>query len=140
MGVLVADYDCDGRLDIYAMYQSPAVETDSSSPKQWVNETMTGAENQLWRNIGGGKFENTTRRSNAGGGKRHSHAASWFFYDDDHYPDLYIANDFGRNVLLRNKGDGTFEDLSSKSATAGYSTSMGVSTGDLNNDGLSEIY
>ena len=63
-----------------------------------------------------------------------------FFYDDDAFPDLYIANDFGKNVLLRNKGDGTFEDISAESQAEGYSTSMGVSTGDLNNDGKTEIY
>ncbi|MEE2642116.1 MAG: VCBS repeat-containing protein [Planctomycetota bacterium] len=140
MGVLVADYDCDGRLDLYVLYQSPPQERTTNAPKQWVNETMTGAENQLWRNLGGGRFENVTRKANAGGGKRHTHAASWFFYDDDHYPDLYIANDFGKNVLLRNKGNGTFEDISTSSGTEGYSTSMGVSTGDLDNDGVSEIY
>lgn len=140
MGISVADYDCDGLLDIYALYQSPIVDKNNAAPKQWVNETLTGMENQLWKNMGGGKFVNYTKKANAGGGKRHTHAASWFFYDDDHFPDLYIANDFGKNVLLRNKGDGTFEDISIASKTSGYSTSMGVSTGDLNNDGLAEIY
>lgn len=141
MGILVADYDGDSLLDLYFLYQSPAiVKNDQEVPKQWVNETNTGIENQLWRNEGNGKFANVTKAANAGGGKRHSHAASWFFYDDDHYPDLYIANDFGRNVLLRNKGDGTFEDVSEQSKAAGYSTSMGVATGDFNNDGMSEIY
>lgn len=140
MGIIIADYDCDGLLDIYALYQSPPVESGTDAPKQWVNETLTGAENQLWKNMGNGKFVNVTRQANAGGGKRHTHAAAWFFYDDDHYPDLYIANDFGKNVLLRNRGDGTFEDVSAETRTEGYSTSMGVVTGDLNNDGRSEIY
>lgn len=139
MGIIVADYDCDGLVDIYALYQSPPIE-DGNVAKQWVNETMSGAENQLWKNVGNGRFINVTKKANAGGGKRHTHAANWFFYDDDRYPDLYIANDFGKNVLLRNKGDGTFEDISAETQTAGYSTSMGVSTGDLNNDGINEIY
>ena len=139
MGILVADYDCDGLVDLYVLYQSaPGGKNDVA--RQWVNETMSGAENELWKNMGGGRFVNVTKKANAGGGKRHTHAASWFFYDDDHYPDLYIANDFGKNVLLRNKGDGTFEDVSDQTGTSGYATSMGVSTGDLNNDGRSEIY
>lgn len=141
MGINIADYDCDGLLDIYMLYQSPAVRPQGANvPEQWVNETNTGYENQLWKNIGNGKFKNVTKVANAGGGKRHTHAANWFFYDDDPFPDLYIANDFGKNVLLRNKGDGTFEDISEKSQSEGYSTSMGVSTGDLNNDGKTEIY
>lgn len=46
-----------------------------------------------------------------------------------------MANDFGNNVLLRNRGDGTFEDLSEASGIGGYSTSMGVTTGDLSSTG-----
>lgn len=141
MGINIADFDCDGLVDIYMLYQSPPVRPQGANvPEQWVNETNTGFENQLWKNLGNGKFKNVTKVANAGGGKRHTHAANWFFYDDDRYPDLYIANDFGKNILLRNKGDGTFEDISEKSQSEGYSTSMGVATGDLNNDGISEIY
>ena len=51
-----------------------------------------------------------------------------------------MANDFGENVLLRNKGDGTFEDITPGLGIGDYSTSMGVSAGDLDNDGESELY
>jgi hypothetical protein len=65
---------------------------------------------------------------------------NWLFLDEDHLPDLYLANDFGLNVMLRNQGDGTFEDVSEKTGTSDYSTSMGVATGDLDNDGYPDIY
>lgn len=97
-------------------------------------------QNQLWHNEGGGRFRDVTEESNAGGGLRHSFAAIWHFLDDDQYPDLYIANDFGANVHLRNRGDGTFEDISHESATADFATSMGATSGDLNNDGRPELY
>jgi hypothetical protein len=55
-------------------------------------------------------------------------------------PDVYVANDFGSNNLLRNKGDGSFEEISQASGVADFATSMGVASGDLDNDGSPEIY
>ena len=43
-------------------------------------------------------------------------------------------------MVLRNKGDGTFEDATDSSGAADFATSMGVATGDINNDGTTEIY
>lgn len=139
MGAVVADYDLDGLVDLYFLYQ---VDYDDRTKKlsKWVDEENSGKANQLWKNLGDGTFQNVTIESKSGGGARHTHAASWFHLDGDRFPDLYIANDLGRNVLLRNKGDGTFENVSDESGTAGFSTSMGVATGDLNNDGKNEIY
>ena len=50
-------------------------------------------------------------------------------FNRDGYPDLYIANDFGKNVHLRNRGDGTFEDVTAETETADFATSMGACTG-----------
>ncbi|MFK7819797.1 MAG: FG-GAP repeat domain-containing protein [Planctomycetaceae bacterium] len=138
-GGVVADYDCDGHLDIYFVNQSPAVR-DRSKKASWVSDNDSGAENHLWRNKGDGSFEFVSPVANAGGGMRASHSAIWFYYDDDKYPDLYVANDFGKNVLLRNKGDGTFEDVSVPSQTDGYSTSMGIAAGDIDNNGQADLY
>lgn len=139
MSASVADYDCDGLLDLYVLYQN---DPNSGVParKPWIGDSETGAQNHLWRNEGGGRFRNATEESGAGGGARHSFAATWHLLDDDPYPDLYIANDFGANVHLRNLGDGTFADVSREAETADFATSMGVCSGDLNNDGRPEIY
>jgi len=139
MGCLVADYDCDGRLDLYVLYQK-SLGAAPRAREQWVDETGSGLENQLWRNEGNAKFRNVTRQTRTGGGRRHTHAAAWFFLDDDHLPDLYLANDFGRNVVLQNQADGVFVDVSQDTSANGFATSMGVASGDLDNDGHSDIY
>lgn len=141
MGFTVVDYNADGLLDIYILYQEDVrfLYTDPQV-QPWVGDTLSGAENQLWKNEGGGKFRNVTAETNAGGGRRKSFAAVWHFWDEDHFPDVYIANDFGNNVLLRNDGNGKFEDVSQQSGTADFATSMGVTAGDINNDGKAELY
>lgn len=139
MGCLIADYNCDGWLDLYVLYQHPEVPPQMEH-MPWVGDEETGAENQLWRNDGEGKFTNVTKLAGAGGNKKRSFAGCWFFLDDDHYPDLYVANDFGKNVVLQNLGDGTFADVTEQAQVGDYATSMGVAAGDLDNDGQSEIY
>jgi len=138
-GCVVADYDCDGHLDLYVLNQVPKQENLGAN-MPWVGDTEHGAENQLWRNRGDGVFEDVTAKAGVGGGKRESFAAAWLFHDEDRFPDLYVANDFGENVLFRNRGDGTFEDVTKDSGAGDYATSMGVTSGDLNNDGRPEIY
>ena len=141
MGCCIADYDCDGLVDLYVIYQEEKDgDANHKGPKGWIGDNETGAENQLWRNEGNGRFRNVTMESGAGAGRGSSFAASWFFLDEDRFPDLYVANDFGENMLLRNRGNGTFEDITSQTNTGDYATSMGVATGDLDNDGRSEIY
>ena len=139
MGAVVADYDCDGLLDLYVLYQhSP--DNQFSGTIGWINDEDSGAPNELWRNLGNGRFRNVTERAGVAGGNRHTFAAAWLFANDDHYPDLYVANDFARNCLYLNLGNGTFEDASESSGAADFATSMGVAAGDLDGDARPEIY
>eukprot|EP00913_Durusdinium_trenchii_P023301 g21879.t1 len=140
MGCQIADFDCDGHLDIYLIYAEPKPGSERPTRFQWVDENDTGETNALWRNLGNGQFVDVTAQAGVGGGKRHTQSATWFYYDDDHFPDLYLANDFGKNLVLRNRGDGTFEDVSSASLASDFATSMGVTAGDFNNDGHSDLY
>lgn len=142
-GYTVVDYDCDGHLDVYVLYQhpyGPTLERKPPSHMGWIGDHSTGGENQLWRNTGKGTFRNVTRETLAGNGFHHSFAATWFFENDDRFPDVYIANDLGGNALLRSTGRGTFRDVTRETGTGDYATSMGVASGDLDNDGHSEIY
>jgi len=140
MGCAVIDYDCDGLLDLYMYYELPDKMPAGQQVLPWIGDDKSGESNQLWHNEGNGTFRDVSAETNSGAGLRKTTAMNWLFYDDDAYPDAYLANDFGTNVLLRNKGDGTFEDISQQSGTSDYATSMGVASGDLDNDGYPEIY
>ena len=60
-------------------------------------------------------------------------------FDNDGFRDLYLTN-YGRNNLYRNRGDGTFEDVTAKAgvAASGWSSSAGFF--DYNNDGKLDLF
>ena len=138
-GTVVADYDGDGLLDLYIVNQK-GFKPRGPGKRPWVGDEEAGTSNDLWRNLGGGKFEDVSVEAGAGGGRHQTFAGVSFFLDEDAHPDLYLANDFGENVLLRNRGDGSFADVTERSGTGDFATSMGVTAGDLDNDGRSELY
>ena len=55
-------------------------------------------------------------------------------------PDLYVANDYGMNRFYRNEGDGSFKEVAEELGLLDRGNGMGVSWGDLNNDGLLDVY
>jgi hypothetical protein len=146
LGVAAADFDNDGNTDIY----------------------ITGlGSNHLFRNKGGGRFEDVTARAGVGG-TGFSTSALWFDYDRDgkldlfvaHYVDWSIEKDLfctldGRSksyctpesykgqspALYRNKGDGTFEDVTRKAGLYDPTNKMlGVALIDYDNDGLLDLF
>lgn len=139
MGAIVADYDCDGFLDLFVLNHHPWEQ--SQQIKGYVDDDdELGAENRLWRNKGDGSFEDVSTPARVTGKRRHTIAATWFFANDDRFPDLYVANDFGRNHLYINNGKGAFDDVSLEAGVSDFATSMGVATGDLSGNGKNEIY
>src|SRR5205823_6297717 len=61
-------------------------------------------------------------------------------YDADGFPDLYVANDFGRNNLYRNNGDGTFTCVSAEAGVEDVGAGMSASWCDFDNDGRPDLY
>ncbi|MCG8587828.1 MAG: CRTAC1 family protein [Proteobacteria bacterium] len=56
--------------------------------------------------------------------------------DGDGWPDLFVTRLDAPDVLLRNRGDGTFEDITAASGLAGYDLqSNGAGFADIDNDG-----
>jgi hypothetical protein len=134
ISLVVADYDRDGRLDLYA------TRTGSGTARSWLSgKSGIDAGNRLYRNKGDWKFEDVTARSRAGGGFRSTFTAVWLDADDDGWPDLYVTNEFGNGVLLLNNRDGTFREQSLGSGYTDFGT-MGAAAGDVDGDGRIDLY
>jgi hypothetical protein len=147
-GIAVGDFDNDGLPDLY----------------------ITGyGHNVLYRNIGGCKFEDVTKKAGLEVGG-FSTGAAWADYDRDGYLDLFVARyvhtdihhlpsptqSFGykgvlvevpgnmegeTDFLFRNRGDGTFENVSVKAGMDDPHKlhGMGVVWGDYDNDGWPDL-
>jgi hypothetical protein len=103
-------------------------------------DATNGGKNALLRNEGGLQFEDVTERVGLDqNNTRFSLAAAWDDYDLDGDPDLYVANDFGRNNLYRND-DGRFVDAAAEAGVEDISAGMSASWGDYNNDGRLDLY
>lgn len=91
---------------------------------------------------------------NGAEGKRHLPetmigGAAVLDFDNDGWPDLFLANGASlpalakgpefRNGLLRNRGDGTFEDVTLRAGLSGEGYSMGAAAGDYDNDGFTDL-
>ncbi len=68
-------------------------------------------------------------------------SATWWDHDDDGWPDLYVANDLeSPDVLWRNMGDGTFQDITLQTLPHTAYYGMGSDAGDIDNDGRLDFF
>lgn len=100
---------------------------------------QVGPPNVLLVNRGGGRFE-VAPESNAVGIWRNSLQATWGDFNQDGWPDLYVPNDWGINVLFRNDGPAGFTEVTTEMGLLYYGFSMGASWGDYDNDGRDDLY
>jgi enediyne biosynthesis protein E4 len=147
MGAAAGDYDNDGHVDLF----------------------VAGVgHNQLLHNRGDGRFEDVTARSGIASGDW-AVAGVWFDYDKDGRLDLFVVNyvkwspdanrycgDQARGVriychprffeglpdrLYRNRGDGTFEDVSSRAGILSHiGKGMSAAIADFDHDGLTDLF
>jgi hypothetical protein len=146
LGVSVADYDNDGDPDVYLTALGP---------------------NRLFRNEGGGSFRDVTPKAGAGD-PGFSTSAAFFDYDKDGRLDLFVCNYVewsiekdltctlnGRDksyctpesykgqssTLYRNRGDGTFEDVTVRAGLRDPSSkSLGVAVVDFDDDSWPDLF
>ncbi len=119
-GVAAADVDGDGRTDLYF--------TSQMGP------------NELWRNLGGGKFENWTDRAGVAVADRISVTASFGDIDNDGDPDLFVTTVRQGNLLFRNDGEGKFTDISKPAGIDHVGHSSGAVFFDFDHDGLLDLF
>src|ERR1700722_18754772 len=144
IGVAVGDYDNDGFPDLYV--------------------TSYG-KNVLYHNNGDGTFTDVTAKAGVAAGGWSS-SAGFFDYDNDGHLDLFVTRDMlwdtqtskicgqewqtycppaespqTTNLLYRNRGDGTFEDVSQHSGISALKgRSLGVSFADYDGDGFTDVF
>jgi hypothetical protein len=98
-GVVIFDYDGDGRMDVFL---------PNGSSLDAGGTPLDGA-NLLYRNLGGLRFEEVAARAGlARGGWAQGACAG--DYDSDGDPDLFVTY-YGESLLFRNDGEGAFEDV-----------------------------
>ena len=119
-GLAVADVDGDGLPDLYFT-------------------TQVGT-NGLWRNLGGGRFEDWTERAGVGAANRIGVSASFADIDNDGDPDLYVTTVRGGNLLFENVGGGRFRDISAASGLDYVGHSSSAVFFDYDRDGLLDLF
>jgi hypothetical protein len=128
------DYDLDGYLDIYVGVNGNAFEDAPDIPFYATN----GQPSHLFRNDAGKRLVDVTEQTGTVNGGWTLAVASGD-YDNDGYPDLAVANDFGRKVLYHNNGNGTFTDRAKEAGVLDFSGGMGVAFADLNGDDAPDL-
>ncbi len=139
-----ADFDSDGLLDIYVCVYSAG---DNAERRGFevraplpFNDAENGGSNVLLKNLGMFGFADATEAVGLGvDNTRWSFGAAWEDYDRDGDPDLYVANDFGRNCFYRNEG-GHFRQIAGALQLEDMASGMSVAWGDYNRDGAPDLY
>jgi tetratricopeptide (TPR) repeat protein len=134
-GIGLLDYDGDGWLDVYVVqggrFPLPADATASCD----------GGGDRLFRNRGDGTFEDATARSGISALRRgYGHGVAVGDVDNDGHPDLFLTR-WRSYALYRNRGDGTFEDITESWGLGGdrdWPTSAAFA--DLDGDGDLDLY
>ncbi len=128
-GVSVFDFDLDGLVDI--MFAGGGYFPDPSS--------MAGRRGKLFRGSGPFEFSDVTNNSAVNLESWYNHAITCDDINADGFDDMVVTG-FGSLQLLINNGDGTFSDATSSLELNDILWSTTAATGDLNNDGLLDIY
>jgi hypothetical protein len=111
------DYDRDGRLDLFVANYVQWTQKgdlwcslDGATKSYCTPESYKGTSSKLYRNLGGGKFEDASARAGVADPNSKSLGIAVLDYNGDGWPDLFVANDTQPNKLYRNNKNGTFTE------------------------------
>ena len=143
-GMAAADYDRDGRVDLYLCTYSFFRDGGQYKFPVPYFDAQNGPANFLFRNQlaedGGGMFLDVTAETGLNqNNNRFSFAPAWCDYDGDGWPDLYVANDFGRKNLYKNTG-GKFRDVAAEAGVEDIGDGMSAAWFDYDGDGRPDLY
>ncbi len=122
-GAAVADIDGDGDLDIFI--------------------TQDRGPCALYRNEGNLRFTEVGAKAGVQvAAEAHAKSAAFFDFDRDGDPDLHVGTVGEANRLFRNRGDGTFEDVSKPSGLGdpGQGSTLSATPGDFDGDGWPDLH
>jgi hypothetical protein len=138
--VCAADFDGDSDLDLYvAFYGGTKQQTDRFTYGPGTTsylDSRNGEPNALLWNDGNGAFVDSGEAADT----RWSLACVATDLNDDGRPDLYVANDFGRNTLYLNKDGRSFVDATEVSGVGDSGFGMGVTMFDGDGDAQLDLY
>jgi FG-GAP-like repeat/ASPIC and UnbV len=122
--LIQTDYNNDGCIDILALRGSWQVPMPLS----------------LLRNNCDGTFTDVTEEAGLGDHLYATQTAAWADIDNDGWLDVFIADEQGPSQLFRNRGDGTFENISATAGIDRTQFSKGVVAADYDNDGYPDFF
>ena len=143
-GMAAADYDRDGKVDLYlCTYSFFQSEAQYRYPAPY-HDARNGPPNFLFHNAlqadGSGSFEDVTAGTGLNqNNTQFSFAPAWCDTNGDGWPDLYVANDFGRNNFYRNQ-KGQFQDQAREAGIEDLGPGMSASWFDFDADGKPDLY
>jgi len=145
------DYDRDGKLDLFvANYVHWSAKTDlwcsldGSTKSYCTPESYKGTSSKLYRNLGGGRFEDVSVKAGVADTTSKSLGVTVLDYNGDGWPDLFVSNDTQPNKLYRNTGTGTFVEEGMAAGVAfgedGVARgAMGADSGDYDRSGRAHL-
>ena len=137
----VADYDRDGRLDVYFCMYMYYLGLDQYHYPIPYYDARNGPPNCLFHNEGNATFVEATEAAGMNqDNDRYTFACAWGDAYGNGLPDLFVSNDFGTSQLYRNNGNGKFTVVSAEAQVEGVGAGMGCCWCDFDNDGHQDVY
>jgi hypothetical protein len=118
------DYNNDGRLDLFIMRGGWEVPM----------------RNSLLRGNADGTFTDVTREAGLLDASQATHSVAWADFDNDGWLDVFVAHELTPSQLFRNRGDGTFEDVTARAGVGSTAFTKGVVAGDYDGNGFPDLY